>query len=67
MAQQKVICQVLGNPKEARLWWMQNGVMVGNSVDSEPFAVEMAVGTNEVTCVSAEGVSASVRFFVREE
>lgn len=67
MSQQKVVCQILGNPKDAHLWWMQNGVMVGESVGSEPFAAEMAVGTNEVTCVSAEGVSASVRFSVREE
>lgn len=67
MPQQKVACQVLGNPKDARLWWMQNGVMVGESTGSEPFAVEMTAGTNEVTCLSADGVSASVRFVVREE
>ncbi len=67
MPQQKVVCQALGNPAGARLWWLLDGVVVGESVGAEALALEMTAGDHALTCVSADGVSASVRYTVTEE
>ena len=60
---QKIICKTVGNPEGSRLWWFVDGASVGESTGAEPFAVEMAPGEHEITCSTAEGVSAAVTVF----
>jgi hypothetical protein len=40
---------------------------VGESVGSAPFAADMVVGVHELSCSTAEGVSASVLVTVKDE
>ncbi len=64
---QKIVCQAVGNPDGARLWWFVDGACVGESVGSAPFAADMVVGVHELSCSTAEGVSASVLVTVKDE
>jgi len=64
MPQQKIVCRVVGNPDGARLWWFVDGVAMGETTGSGPFAFEMTPGEHIVTCANAEGVSASAHIMV---
>ena len=57
---QRIVCQVAGNPAGSRLWWFVDGQPAGESVGSEPFAVEPTPGRHAVTCTTASGDSATV-------
>jgi len=65
--QQRVVCQVGGNPEGSRLWWFVDGRSVGTTEGSRPFAVEMTVGAHTIVCSTAEGVTASVSIEVAQE
>ena len=57
---QRIVCQAVGNPEGARLWWFVDGALAGESEGAAQFAVDMVVGRHEISCSTAEGVSASV-------
>ena len=58
---QGVVCRVAGNPDDRRLWWFADGRPVGESVGASPFVADLTAGEHVISCVTAEGVSASVR------
>lgn len=60
MGQQRLICEAVGGTKPGRLWWLLDGIPVGESAVGAPFAVELSVGGHTITCTTAEGVAASV-------
>jgi len=65
MKQQKVVCRVVGNAETGRLWWFVDGVSVGETRGTQPFALDMSEGHHEVVCTTAEGTCAAVRFAVK--
>ena len=62
--QQKIICQVVGNPAKSSLLRFDNGTPKGMSTGLDPFVLEMSCGKHVLTCSTAEGVSSSVVVFV---
>jgi len=58
--QQRIICQVVGNPAKSTLWWFDNGTLKGTSKGLDPFVLGMSCGRHVLTCATAEGVSSSV-------
>ena len=63
---QRIVCQVAGNPAGAKLWWFVDGRPAGESVGLQPMTLPMEVGQHEISCSTAEGVSATVRVRVEE-
>ena len=60
-----VSCTVAGAAEGETLWWTQDGVPAGSAPASRPFAAEIAApGPHVVSCASADGASATVRFTV---
>ena len=66
LGQQKIICQVVGNPAKTTLWWFDNGVSKGTSTGLDPFVLEMSCGRHVLTCSTAEGVCSSVVISVEQ-
>ena len=64
---QRIVCQVVGNPAGAKLWWFVDGRPAGESVGLQPMTLPMEVGQHEISCSTAEGVSSSVRVKVVEK
>ena len=64
MPQQRIACQVAENPDGARLWWFLDGVPVGESLGTRPFAVGMERGEHVISCAAEDGSAASVRVTV---
>ena len=64
LAQQRIICRVVGNARTARLWWFVDGKPQGESVGLDPFALEMTEGRHVVSCATDTGASSSVRVTV---
>jgi len=60
MKQQRIVCRVLNNGRDSRLWWFVDGVACGESTGGEPFPLEMSVGEHRITCSTAGGDTASV-------
>ena len=60
MPQQRIVCKVLNNPSDSKLWWFVDGAMRGESSGADRFAVELAPGDHRITCSTAAGVSASI-------
>ena len=65
MAQQRVICRVAGVADDERLWWFVDGVQKGESRGTDPCALEIPGGDHLVTCVTADGESASASVSVK--
>jgi penicillin-binding protein 1C len=65
LPQQKVVCQVVGNVADGRLWWFVDGVPSGETVGLAPFAWTPSPGTHLVSCTTVDGVSSCVRIHVR--
>ena len=63
---QRIVCQVTGNPEGARLWWFVDGRLAGESVGLQPMTVPMAAGAHVISCSTAEGVAASVSVTVTD-
>ncbi len=63
---QRIVCQVAGNPAGAKLWWFVDGRPAGESAGLQPMALPMEAGEHEITCSTEEGVSATVRVRVEE-
>ncbi|MBQ3342263.1 MAG: hypothetical protein IJG84_10240 [Kiritimatiellae bacterium] len=63
---QRIVCQVAGNPAGAKLWWFVDGRPAGESVGLQPMLLPMEAGEHEITCSTEEGVSATVRVRVEE-
>ena len=64
VAQQKVVCQVVGNPDGARLWWFADGAAMGETRGSDPFVLDMAEGAHVILCANESGITATVRIAV---
>ena len=67
LPRQMIVCQVVGNVADGRLWWFVDGVPAGETRGLSPFAWTSVPGTHVVSCSTAEGVSSSVRIHVKEE
>ena len=67
LAQQRIVCTVVGNVPDGTLWWFVDGAPVGETVGSAPFAWEPTPGAHVIACATADGVTASVRVRVTEE
>ena len=65
MAQQRIVCQVAGNPDGSWLWWFVDGRLAGSTLGREPMAIEMSVGKHVIVCSTAEGVTLSVAVTIR--
>ena len=61
LAQQRIVCTVVGNVPDGTLWWFVDGAPVGETVGSAPFAWEPTPGAHVIACATADGVTASVR------
>ena len=66
LPQQKVVCQVVGNVADGKLWWFVDGQPAGETVGLAPFACTPAEGSHVISCATAEGVSSSVRIHVKQ-
>lgn len=66
LAQQRIVCQVSGNPENARLWWFVDGRPAGTTEGSRPFALEMTLGAHDIVCSTEEGETASVSITVAD-
>ena len=60
MPQQKVVCQVVGNVSNGRLWWFVDGRPQGETVGLEPFAWPPRAGVHEIACSTEQGVVSAV-------
>ena len=67
LAQQRIVCTVVGNVADGRLWWFVDGAPVGETIGNTPFAWEPTTGPHVIACATADGVTASVRVRVTEE
>ena len=65
LAQQRVVCTVVGNVESGVLWWFVDGAPAGETVGSAPFAWEPTPGAHVISCATVDGVTASVRVRVR--
>ena len=64
LPQQQIVCQVVGNVADGRLWWFVDGAPAGETKGLAPFAWEPAEGDHVISCATAEGVTSSVRLHV---
>ena len=62
---QRLVCEVAGNAPSAKLWWFLDAAFVGESSGDGVFTTDLVPGGHTLTCSSADGRSASVRFSVR--
>ena len=67
LPRQQIVCQVVGNVADGRLWWFVDGVPAGETRGLSPFAWSPAPGTHVVSCATAEGVDSSVRLHVKDD
>ena len=67
LAQQRIVCTVVGNVPDGTLWWFVDGAPVGETVGNAPFAWDPVAGAHVIACATADGVTASVRLRVTEE
>ena len=56
----RVVCKVLNNPSDEKLWWFADGECRGETLGTAPYVVELSPGSHQVTCSSASGESSSV-------
>ena len=64
MGQQRIVVKVAGNPPTSTLWWFLNGKPVGQTIGRDSLVLEMKPGKYSLFCVTAEGVSAEVKYQV---
>ena len=67
LAQQRIVCTVVGNVPDGALWWFVDGAPVGETTGNAPFAWEPVAGAHVIACATADGVTASVRVRVTED
>jgi penicillin-binding protein 1C len=67
VANQKVVCHVVGNVEDGRLWWFVDGRPRGETRGTAAFAWEPETGAHRISCSTADGVSASVSIRVERE
>lgn len=65
--QQKIVCQVIGNPESAKLWWFADGIAVGETTGLQPKVLDLGVGRHNVVCTTAEGATSEVTFTVKAD
>ena len=65
--QQKIACQVIGNPADGRLWWFVDGVPAGETLGLAPKVLDLGPGRHNVVCARADGVTAEVAFTVKAD
>jgi len=64
MPQQRIVCQVLENPADSRLWWFLDGTPAGESLGTGAFTIGMDRGEHEISCSTSTGSTASVSVIV---
>lgn len=64
MGQQRIVVKVAGNPPTSTLWWFLNGKPVGQTIGRDSLVLEMKPGRYSLFCVTAEGISAEVKYQV---
>lgn len=64
MGQQKIVVKVAGNPSTSTLWWFLDGKRAGRTVGRDSLVLDMTPGRHSLFCVTAEGVSAEVKYQV---
>ena len=57
---QRVVCKVLNNPSDEKLWWFVDGECRGESFGMSPFVLELARGEHRLICSTAAGESVTV-------
>lgn len=65
--QQEIVCRVLGNVPDGRLWWFVDGMPMGETTGASPFSVRLGAGEHRLVCSTADGVNASVTVTVRRQ
>ena len=64
---QRVVCSVVGNPAQSRLWWFVDGRPAGETYGSQKFVWSPELGTHRLSCSATNGVSASVTIHIVNE
>lgn len=64
---QRIVCTVVGNTAQGRLWWFVDGRALGETTGTQPFVWTPEPGTHRISCSTADGVAAAVRVTVIEE
>ena len=64
--QARIVCRVLGNAPDVKLWWFVDGVAVGETVGLNPMVLEFPPGKHYLVCTTAAGKTAEVSFSVFE-
>lgn len=67
LANQRVVCRVVGNVEGGLLWWFVDGCNAGETRGAQPFAWAPVPGAHRISCATADGVSASVSLTVVTE
>ena len=65
VAQQRIVCEVAGAAVGEGLWWFVDGVAVGTSQGTRPFAVPLEAGAHRICCTNEKGETAEVAVTVR--
>lgn len=65
--QQRIACQVIGNPDGRRLWWFADGIPSGETTGVQPKVFDLGVGKHTVVCSTADGTASEVTFAVKDE
>ena len=60
VANQKVVCRVVGNTEGGRLWWFVDDRNAGETRGTQPFVWTPEQGPHRITCSSEDGVTDSV-------
>ena len=60
--QQGVVCRAVGAAAGGRLWWFLDGAAAGESDAGAPFVADVPPGGHLLSCSTADGVVAEVRF-----
>ena len=63
---QKIVCRVVGNVENGRLWWFVDGRNLGETRGVLPFVWNPEPGVHRISCSAEDGVSASVAITVME-
>lgn len=64
---QRIVCAVVGNVRDGRLWWFVDGKPLGETVGEQPFVWTPTPGRHRISCSTADGVSAAVDVRVLRE
>ncbi|MGN0854599.1 MAG: transglycosylase domain-containing protein [Kiritimatiellia bacterium] len=64
--QQKIVCEVLDNRADTKLWWFVDGRAAGETRGRQPKVLDLGVGHHDVVCSTADGQTAEVSFTIAD-